>query len=209
MPVVHIVLVKVKSAVLSNGFDELKQKCETLKDLPIAASKATEIKWGPPAYPGRNEGYNWGECGFAWTWRRVANERSTDGCPVASMFLFLIPLLHWFLFPYCSCFSARRNLQCAGLYSVFATREDYEAYRDDDEHRKYVFRHQPPVGPVPTRFPPSCACMLTSLSLGCVPFRIATQSTASPRRSCCPMSTASWPTTLTSDPAIALADIDV
>ncbi|ETS65164.1 hypothetical protein PaG_00226 [Moesziomyces aphidis] len=83
MPVVHIVLVKVKSAVLSNGFDELKQKCETLKDLPIAASKATEIKWGPPAYPGRNEGYNW------------------------------------------------------GLYSVFATREDYEAYRDDDEHRNF------------------------------------------------------------------------
>jgi len=61
MPVVHIVLVKVKQAVLSNGFDELKAKCETLKDLPIAASKAKEIKWGPPAYPGRNEGYNWGE----------------------------------------------------------------------------------------------------------------------------------------------------
>ncbi len=62
MPVVHIVLVKVKQSVLSNGFDELRQKCETLKDLPIAKSKATEIKWGKPAYPGRNEGYNWGEC---------------------------------------------------------------------------------------------------------------------------------------------------
>ncbi|KIS66491.1 uncharacterized protein UMAG_10753 [Mycosarcoma maydis] len=83
MPVVHIVLVKVKQSVLSNGFDELKQKCETLKDLPIAKSKATEIKWGPPEYPGRNEGYNW------------------------------------------------------GLYSVFASREDYEAYRDDEEHRNF------------------------------------------------------------------------
>uniref|UniRef100_V5GQR3 Stress responsive A/B barrel domain protein n=1 Tax=Kalmanozyma brasiliensis (strain GHG001) TaxID=1365824 RepID=V5GQR3_KALBG len=60
MPVIHIVLVKVKQSVLSNGFDELKSKCEELKDLPIAKSKATEIKWGPPAYPGRNEGYNWG-----------------------------------------------------------------------------------------------------------------------------------------------------
>lgn len=61
MPVIHIVLVQVKQAVLSNGFDELKQKCETLKDLPIAKAKATEIKWGPPAYPGRNQGYNWGK----------------------------------------------------------------------------------------------------------------------------------------------------
>ncbi len=86
MPVIHIVLVKVKSAVLSNGFDELKQKCETLKDLPIAASKATEIKWGPPAYPGRNEGYNWGECGLAWMWPKVANEQSTDRSAVASCF---------------------------------------------------------------------------------------------------------------------------
>ena len=62
MPVIHIVLVKLKQAVLSNGFEELKQKCETLEDLPIAKSKALRIKWGPPAYPGRNEGYNWGEC---------------------------------------------------------------------------------------------------------------------------------------------------
>ena len=61
MPVIHIVLIKVKQAVLTNGFDELKQKCETLKDLPIAKAKATELKWGPPAYPGRNEGYNWGK----------------------------------------------------------------------------------------------------------------------------------------------------
>lgn len=62
MPVIHIVLVKAKQAVLSNGFEELKQKCEILEDLPIAKSKALRIKWGPPAYPGRNEGYNWGEC---------------------------------------------------------------------------------------------------------------------------------------------------
>lgn len=64
MPVIHIVLVQVKQAVLSNGFDELKQKCETLKDLPIAKAKATEIRWGPPVYPGRNQGYNWGEYGL-------------------------------------------------------------------------------------------------------------------------------------------------
>lgn len=61
MPVIHIVLVKVKATVLANGFDELKQKCQTLKDLPIAQQKVKELSWGPPAYPGRNEGYNWGE----------------------------------------------------------------------------------------------------------------------------------------------------
>lgn len=61
MPVIHIVLVKVKAAVLANGFDELKQKCHTLKDLPITQQKVKELSWGPPAYPGRNEGYNWGK----------------------------------------------------------------------------------------------------------------------------------------------------
>lgn len=83
MPVVHIVLVKVKQSVLSNGFDELKQKCETLKDLPIAKSKATEIKWGPPEYPGRNEGYNWGESRTAVAhlcMQRCHSERCSRRC---------------------------------------------------------------------------------------------------------------------------------
>lgn len=133
MPVVHIVLVKVKEAVLSNGFDELKAKCETLKDLPIAKSKATEIKWGPPAYPGRNEGYNWGEYMQVI---RACCMRPVP-CPV-------IAAAHPRRFPPkrtgrvadLLTFPRRSSSERAGLYSVFASREDYEAYRDDEEHRK-------------------------------------------------------------------------
>lgn len=61
MPLVHIILVKVKDAVLNNGFEEFKSKCESLSQLPIVNSTKAEIKWGPPEYPGRNQGYNWGE----------------------------------------------------------------------------------------------------------------------------------------------------
>ncbi|KAN0062940.1 hypothetical protein ACQY0O_004761 [Thecaphora frezii] len=83
MPIVHIVLVKVKDAVIHNGFEEFKDKCNQLKHVPVAAQKLKEHKWGPPAYTGRTQGYNW------------------------------------------------------GLYSLFATREDYEVYRDDEEHKNF------------------------------------------------------------------------
>ena len=146
MPVVHIVLVKVKQAVLSNGFDELKQMCETLKDLPITKSKATEVKWGPPAYPGRNEGYNWGEsrkrpsCMHAAVQlRKIMVDMRIRAIDTSVRLLILAASIDW-------CLTARfllavnRIRRCTagttGLYSVFASREDYEAYRDDEEHRK-------------------------------------------------------------------------
>ncbi|PWN46976.1 hypothetical protein IE53DRAFT_390885 [Violaceomyces palustris] len=83
MPIVHIVLVKVKDSVLTNGFEEFKQKCSTLSSVPIAIQKAKLIRWGPPEYPGRNQGFNW------------------------------------------------------GLYTLFDSKADYEAYRDDEEHRNF------------------------------------------------------------------------
>ena len=60
MVFVHIVLVKVKPAVLNNGYEEFKARLETLRDLQVTKEEVLQLKWGPPLWDARSQGYNYG-----------------------------------------------------------------------------------------------------------------------------------------------------
>ncbi|KAI3617844.1 hypothetical protein CBS9595_003753 [Malassezia furfur] len=60
MVYVHIVLVKVKQQVLSNGFEEFKARLETLRDLQVTKEEVLQLKWGPPVWDARAHGFNYG-----------------------------------------------------------------------------------------------------------------------------------------------------
>ncbi|WFD44171.1 hypothetical protein MPSI1_002837 [Malassezia psittaci] len=60
MVFVHIVLVKVKPAVLSNGYEEFKARLENLRDLQVTKDEVLQLKWGPPVWDTRSQGYNYG-----------------------------------------------------------------------------------------------------------------------------------------------------
>lgn len=57
---IHIVLLKVKAQVLSNGFEEFKARLESLRDLQITKDEATQVSWGPPVWDSRTHGYSYG-----------------------------------------------------------------------------------------------------------------------------------------------------
>lgn len=60
MPCVHTVLVKVKEQVLTNEFEEFRARIETIRDLEVVKSGADDVALGPPMWPERSEGYNYG-----------------------------------------------------------------------------------------------------------------------------------------------------
>lgn len=60
MPLVHIVLFKVKSQVLSNGFEEFKARAETIRDLAVVKDVCPQMKLGPPVWDTRAHGFNYG-----------------------------------------------------------------------------------------------------------------------------------------------------
>ncbi|PWN27969.1 hypothetical protein BDZ90DRAFT_231747 [Jaminaea rosea] len=62
MPLIHIVLLKVKADIFEkgNGKDELVAKLDSLKELPIAKTNCQELSWGPPVYSERAKGWNYG-----------------------------------------------------------------------------------------------------------------------------------------------------
>ena len=62
MPFIHIVLVKVKDSIVNDAaaFTELKQNCNQLAQLEVVKKTAPQIAWGPPVYPERANGHNWG-----------------------------------------------------------------------------------------------------------------------------------------------------
>ena len=60
MVYVHIVLVKVKQQVLTNGFEEFKARLETLRDLQVTKDEVLQLKWGPPVWDARAHGFNYG-----------------------------------------------------------------------------------------------------------------------------------------------------
>ncbi|KAL9940592.1 hypothetical protein V8E36_000080 [Tilletia maclaganii] len=60
MVFVHIVLVKVKPAVLASGFDDFVAKVETLKDLAVVKDKCIAVGHGPPVIADRAQGFNYG-----------------------------------------------------------------------------------------------------------------------------------------------------
>ncbi|CAO1623017.1 unnamed protein product [Parajaminaea phylloscopi] len=62
MPFVHVVLLKVKADIweAGNGKDELVQKLEGLRELPIVKELKPELAWGPPVYADRAKGFNYG-----------------------------------------------------------------------------------------------------------------------------------------------------
>ena len=60
MPVVHIVLFKVKSQVLSNGWEEFQARAETIRDLAVVKDVCQDMRLGPPVWDTRSHGFNYG-----------------------------------------------------------------------------------------------------------------------------------------------------
>ncbi|WFD32499.1 hypothetical protein MSPP1_003547 [Malassezia sp. CBS 17886] len=60
MVYVHIVLVKVKAQVRANGYEEFKARLETLRDLQVTKDEAVQVKWGPPIWDTRTQGFDYG-----------------------------------------------------------------------------------------------------------------------------------------------------
>ena len=50
MPLVHIVLFKVKSQVLSNGWEEFQARAETIRDLAVVKDVCQDMRLGPVSY---------------------------------------------------------------------------------------------------------------------------------------------------------------
>ncbi|CAO1624651.1 unnamed protein product [Sympodiomycopsis kandeliae] len=62
MTLIHIVLLKIKEDIWTkgNGKEELLQKLEALRDIPIVKNNNIEIQWGPPVYTDRSKEWNYG-----------------------------------------------------------------------------------------------------------------------------------------------------
>lgn len=60
MVYIHIVLVKVKPLVLTNGYEEFKARLETLRDLQVTKDEVAQLKWGPPVWDTRAHGFDYG-----------------------------------------------------------------------------------------------------------------------------------------------------
>jgi len=60
MPLVHIVLFKVKSQVLSNGWEEFQARAETIRDLAVVKDVCQDMRLGPPVWDTRSHGFNYG-----------------------------------------------------------------------------------------------------------------------------------------------------
>lgn len=60
MPIVHIVLFKMKQQVIENGFEEFKARVESVRDIQVAKDEATELHLGPPLSDARSHGFTYG-----------------------------------------------------------------------------------------------------------------------------------------------------
>lgn len=63
MPLVHIVLCKVKPEILdsSSHFSDFQEGCRTLETMPSLKPLLLECAWSRPSYEDRAKGWNWGE----------------------------------------------------------------------------------------------------------------------------------------------------
>ena len=60
MPLVHIVLFKVKSQVLSNGWEEFQARDEPIRDLAVEQDVCKDSRLGQPGGDTRSHGFNYG-----------------------------------------------------------------------------------------------------------------------------------------------------
>ncbi len=62
MTLVHIVLVKVKDSIKNDekAWAAFLEQLKELEKLPVTKQVVKELKWGPPVYDARSQGYNYG-----------------------------------------------------------------------------------------------------------------------------------------------------
>lgn len=118
MPLVHIVLCKVKPEVISasSSWSEFESHCQTLGTTPSLKPLLLECVWAKPTYEERAKGWNWGES------KSRSRAIRLDWTKRESV-----------------CVSEKRLIdRSAGLYTKFESKAIYEQYRDHPDHKEFV-----------------------------------------------------------------------
>lgn len=117
MPLVHVVLCKVKPEVISasSSWSQFESHCQTLGTTPSLKPLLLECVWAKPTYEERAKGWNWGESKSRS--RAIGQDRAG---------------------PRERPNEKRLIDRSAGLYTKFESKAIYEQYRDHPDHKEFV-----------------------------------------------------------------------